>query len=190
MYFLLWGISLLLTYYLLVELAELPKDEFVLCFSIKMLELLIMGKITEEKCWGEKHNKREGLVFAAVCLYVKKRHWLFQSSHLLKIYIIHIFRKRNKKGEKNGKGLRHFSMKVCEKVQRKGTTSYNEVADELVAEFSTTDNHISPNESVSIWEVSDMWTEWGKRNFFWDFCISFLLLKETVQTLPEFTHLL
>ncbi|NXJ41987.1 TFDP1 factor, partial [Ciconia maguari] len=56
--------------------------------------------------------------------------------------------KRNKKGEKNGKGLRHFSMKVCEKVQRKGTTSYNEVADELVAEFSTTDNHISPNESA------------------------------------------
>ncbi|XP_066169880.1 transcription factor Dp-1 isoform X4 [Sylvia atricapilla] len=55
--------------------------------------------------------------------------------------------KRNKKGEKNGKGLRHFSMKVCEKVQRKGTTSYNEVADELVAEFTTTDNHISPNES-------------------------------------------
>ncbi|KAG9492269.1 hypothetical protein GDO78_000665 [Eleutherodactylus coqui] len=56
--------------------------------------------------------------------------------------------KRNKKGEKNGKGLRHFSMKVCEKVQKKGTTSYNEVADELVAEFSSADNHISPNESV------------------------------------------
>ncbi|XP_039600591.1 transcription factor Dp-1b isoform X1 [Polypterus senegalus] len=55
--------------------------------------------------------------------------------------------KRSKKGEKNGKGLRHFSMKVCEKVQRKGTTSYNEVADELVAEFSTTDNHISPNDA-------------------------------------------
>ncbi|KAM6225985.1 LOW QUALITY PROTEIN: transcription factor Dp-1-like [Porphyrio hochstetteri] len=55
--------------------------------------------------------------------------------------------KRNKKGEKNGTGLRHFSMKVCEKVQRKGTTSCNEVVDELVAEFSTTDNHISPNES-------------------------------------------
>ncbi|OCT95356.1 transcription factor Dp-1 L homeolog isoform X1 [Xenopus laevis] len=55
--------------------------------------------------------------------------------------------KRNKKGEKNGKGLRHFSMKVCEKVQKKGTTSYNEVADELVAEFSSADNHISPNES-------------------------------------------
>lgn len=41
-------------------------------------------------------------------------------------------------------------MKVCEKVQRKGTTSYNEVADELVAEFSTADTHISPNESVNI----------------------------------------
>lgn len=38
--------------------------------------------------------------------------------------------------EKVGKGLRHFSMKVCEKVRRKGFTSYNEVADELVAEFT------------------------------------------------------
>lgn len=27
-------------------------------------------------------------------------------------------------------------MKVCEKVRKKGTTSYNEVADELVAEFT------------------------------------------------------
>ncbi|CAD7681087.1 unnamed protein product [Nyctereutes procyonoides] len=57
-------------------------------------------------------------------------------------------KKRHRKGEKNGKGLRHFSMKVCEKVQRKGTTSYNEVADELVAEFSAADNHILPNESA------------------------------------------
>ncbi|XP_059418214.1 transcription factor Dp-1a isoform X1 [Carassius carassius] len=55
--------------------------------------------------------------------------------------------KRGKKGEKNGKGLRHFSMKVCEKVQRKGVTTYNEVADELVAEFSSGDNHISPNDA-------------------------------------------
>lgn len=37
---------------------------------------------------------------------------------------------------KTGKGLKHFSMKVCEKVKSKGTTTYNEVADELVAEFS------------------------------------------------------
>ena len=29
--------------------------------------------------------------------------------------------------EKGGKGLRHFSMKVCEKVQQKGVTTYNEV---------------------------------------------------------------
>eukprot|EP00126_Sphaerothecum_destruens_P001709 Sdes_comp15122_c0_seq1m3931 len=36
---------------------------------------------------------------------------------------------------KMSKGLRHFSMKVCQKVQEKGTTSYNEVADELVLEF-------------------------------------------------------
>ena len=35
-----------------------------------------------------------------------------------------------------GKGLRHFSLKVCEKVESKGRTTYNEVADELVAEYS------------------------------------------------------
>lgn len=52
--------------------------------------------------------------------------------------------KRSKKGEKGGKGLRHFSMKVCEKVQKKGTTSYNEVADELVAEFTDPQRHLSP----------------------------------------------
>lgn len=38
------------------------------------------------------------------------------------------------KAEKTGKGLRHFSMKVCKKVKEKGVTSYNEVADELVLE--------------------------------------------------------
>jgi len=43
---------------------------------------------------------------------------------------------KRRKGTHGGKGLRHFSMKVCEKVQKKGVTSYNEVADELVAEFT------------------------------------------------------
>jgi len=43
---------------------------------------------------------------------------------------------KRRKSEKGGKGLRHFSMKVCEKVRKKGVTSYNEVADELVAEFT------------------------------------------------------
>jgi len=38
--------------------------------------------------------------------------------------------------EKGGKGLRHFSQKVCEKVQSKGLTTYNEVADELVTELN------------------------------------------------------
>lgn len=32
-------------------------------------------------------------------------------------------------------GLRHFSTKVCEKVKEKGLTNYNEVADELVADY-------------------------------------------------------
>ncbi len=33
-------------------------------------------------------------------------------------------------------GLRHFALRVCQKVRDKARTSYNEVADELVAEFS------------------------------------------------------
>ncbi|KAA0194390.1 hypothetical protein HAZT_HAZT001326 [Hyalella azteca] len=33
---------------------------------------------------------------------------------------------KRRKTEKGGKGLRHFSMKVCEKVKAKGRTSYNE----------------------------------------------------------------
>lgn len=56
--------------------------------------------------------------------------------------------KRSKKGEKGGKGLRHFSMKVCEKVQKKGITSYNEVADELVAEFSDPQRSMSPTDQA------------------------------------------
>ncbi|XP_051535741.1 transcription factor Dp-2 isoform X2 [Myxocyprinus asiaticus] len=55
--------------------------------------------------------------------------------------------KRIKRADKNGKGLRHFSMKVCEKVQKKGTTSYNEVADELVADF-THASSLMPADSV------------------------------------------
>lgn len=39
-------------------------------------------------------------------------------------------------------------MKVCEKVQRKGTTSYNEVADELVSEFTNSNSHLA-TDSVS-----------------------------------------
>ncbi len=40
-------------------------------------------------------------------------------------------------GSRSGsKGLRHFSMKVCEKVEAKGRTTYNEVADELVGEMT------------------------------------------------------
>ncbi|XP_022669489.1 transcription factor Dp-1-like [Varroa jacobsoni] len=39
-------------------------------------------------------------------------------------------------GSAGGKGLRHFSMKVCEEVRKRGKTTYNEVADALVNEFS------------------------------------------------------
>ncbi|KAL0316756.1 UNVERIFIED_CONTAM: Transcription factor-like protein DPB [Sesamum radiatum] len=46
-------------------------------------------------------------------------------------------------GDKSGRGLRQFSMKVCEKVESKGRTTYNEVADELVAEFADPNNSVA-----------------------------------------------
>lgn len=52
------------------------------------------------------------------------------------VFILFSLYSKRRKTEKVGKGLRHFSMKVCEKVKNKGTTSYNEVADELVGEFT------------------------------------------------------
>ncbi|KAI7726339.1 hypothetical protein M8C21_007995 [Ambrosia artemisiifolia] len=49
-------------------------------------------------------------------------------------------------GDKNGRGLRQFSMKVCEKVESKGRTTYNEVADELVAEFGDPGNGVQASD--------------------------------------------
>lgn len=57
------------------------------------------------------------------------------------------YNSKRRKTEKVGKGLRHFSMKVCEKVRKKGTTSYNEVADELVGEFTNPNITNTPAES-------------------------------------------
>ncbi|ETI45492.1 hypothetical protein L917_09547 [Phytophthora nicotianae] len=51
---------------------------------------------------------------------------------------------KKRKYLKINKGLRHFSMKVCQKVEEKHVTSYNEVADELVREFVT----MRPNDAV------------------------------------------
>uniref|UniRef100_A0A7C8YLK7 E2F/DP family winged-helix DNA-binding domain-containing protein n=2 Tax=Opuntia streptacantha TaxID=393608 RepID=A0A7C8YLK7_OPUST len=60
--------------------------------------------------------------------------------------------KKKKRGQratgtdKSGRGLRQFSMKVCEKVESKGRTTYNEVADELVAEYAAASSALEPNE--------------------------------------------
>lgn len=48
--------------------------------------------------------------------------------------------RRRRNADRSGKGLRHFSMKVCKKVEEKGKTTYNEVADELVEEVNIFDH--------------------------------------------------
>jgi len=45
------------------------------------------------------------------------------------------------------RGLRHFSMMVCQKVEEKGTTTYNEVADELVKKVIAERRQEDPNGS-------------------------------------------
>jgi transcription factor Dp-1 len=47
--------------------------------------------------------------------------------------------------EKSNRGLRHFSMMVCKKVEEKGTTTYNEVADELVKKVIAERKKEDPN---------------------------------------------
>eukprot|EP00026_Physarum_polycephalum_P012815 Phypoly_transcript_13149.p1 GENE.Phypoly_transcript_13149~~Phypoly_transcript_13149.p1 ORF type:complete len:269 (+),score=52.80 Phypoly_transcript_13149:227-1033(+) len=57
------------------------------------------------------------------------------------------------KEDKGGhnKGLRHFSLKVCQKVETKRTTSYNEVADELVGEIqANSEQVVTPVEQKNI----------------------------------------
>ncbi|CAM9713135.1 unnamed protein product [Pylaiella littoralis] len=50
---------------------------------------------------------------------------------------LQVKRRKNQEATKPNKGLRHFSVKVCRKVEEKGTTTYNEVADELVQELAS-----------------------------------------------------
>eukprot|EP01006_Ploeotia_vitrea_P039299 TRINITY_DN66328_c7_g2_i1.p1 TRINITY_DN66328_c7_g2~~TRINITY_DN66328_c7_g2_i1.p1 ORF type:complete len:326 (-),score=188.08 TRINITY_DN66328_c7_g2_i1:44-877(-) len=45
-------------------------------------------------------------------------------------------RGRKKKGSRHQKGLRHFSLMVCEKVEEKRVTTYNEVAECLVRDLT------------------------------------------------------
>ena len=51
--------------------------------------------------------------------------------------------------QRQNKGLRHFSWKVCEKVRQKQSTTYNEVADELVKELSETGELDKGKDAVS-----------------------------------------
>ena len=59
-------------------------------------------------------------------------------------------------GKQGDKGLRHFSMKVCEKVEQKGKTTYNEVADELVAEFGA---RCALSRPLTRWGEARRWCE-------------------------------
>ena len=70
---------------------------------------------------------------------------------------------RSSEGGRSGsKGLRHFSMKVCEKVEGKGRTTYNEVADELVTDLP---NGNDPGELDQYAWLSILWHRHHKATF-------------------------
>lgn len=52
--------------------------------------------------------------------------------------------KKGKGKPRVNKGLRHYSIKVCEKLSKTGVTTYNDIAEVLVAE-----DRMSPEELVS-----------------------------------------
>ncbi|GJN09062.1 hypothetical protein PR202_ga27031 [Eleusine coracana subsp. coracana] len=69
--------------------------------------------------------------------------------------------------DKGNRGLRQFSMKVCEKVESKGRTTYNEVADELVAEFSDPNNNIDapdPDNPNAVKKYDLSWQQYDEKN--------------------------
>lgn len=68
------------------------------------------------------------------------------------VLFIFLYSKRRRtptQGEKSSKGLRHFAMLVCEKVKNKITTTYNEVADELVTEYANEQRQYSEQVQVT-----------------------------------------
>lgn len=121
-------------------------------------------------------NLWEITVFMFRCFYLSE---LFE--HSLPEDFINIFSvcSKRRKTEKGGKGLRHFSMKVCEKVRKKGTTSYNEVADELVAEFTNPDLPANSCEQVgSIYmDKSCIFVSVVTNFMFWNFNFLFLICR-------------
>ncbi|GLH00398.1 Transcription factor Dp [Gryllus bimaculatus] len=116
---------------------------------IKLIVIIIQNELVKEK--RERIGKRysEGLLSGHLSNSVSS--WYYESITLktaeptpAKTVTYDQILYKRRKSEKVGKGLRHFSMKVCEKVCKKGTTSYNEVADELVAEFTNPSVMTSP----------------------------------------------
>lgn len=67
-----------------------------------------------------------------------------------KKYVPYVGGKDAEGSSKTNKGLRHFSMKVCKKVEEKQHTSYNEVADELVKEFMVENEEDDNEDAISV----------------------------------------
>jgi hypothetical protein len=81
-------------------------------------------------------------------------HDAFQLSYVLAVYFRNESHSKASKRRSAGNGLRQFAEDVLRKVERKGVTTYNEVADELVADmYRTSTSKFLVSEII---EMSDM----------------------------------
>ncbi|KAI9987775.1 hypothetical protein PInf_023819 [Phytophthora infestans] len=103
--------------------------------------LLHLPALEEERRRRPQLQPRKPVVHQSVRL-----HWklLLGINNRLTVFVFFSSPGKKRKYLKINKGLRHFSMKVCQKVEEKHVTSYNEVADDLVREFVT----MRPNDAV------------------------------------------
>ncbi|XAR68957.1 hypothetical protein NMG60_11000382 [Bertholletia excelsa] len=102
--------------------------------------------------FGDKHSSGEGSFPASTsCDDVSINHKASKISNLLSINGSSAKKRRVSKGIDGG--LRQLSIIVCKKVESKGRTTYNEVADAIIAEFTAKQN----SSAVSL-------DEFGKKN--------------------------
>ncbi|KAI7998876.1 Transcription factor-like protein DPB [Camellia lanceoleosa] len=102
--------------------------------------------------FGQKHSGKEGSIPALTSDNSTAAAYRDpQISNQLSIHHDGSATKKKRVSRIIGGGLRQFSIIICKKVESKGKTTYSEVADEIIAEFTATNN----NSAVSLDEFDE-----------------------------------
>ncbi|KAL7169926.1 hypothetical protein ACSBR2_034886 [Camellia fascicularis] len=102
--------------------------------------------------FGQKHSGGEGSIPASTSDNSTAAAYKDpQISNQLSIHHDGSVTKKKRVSRIIGGGLRQFSIIICKKVESKGKTTYSEVADEIIVEFTATNN----NSAVSLDEFDE-----------------------------------